>query len=148
MQRGAIFGVVLVASGNGGNNRYYQASTAGPRRITNGAGWVQNRGRASSPSKVTGGKAGVPGARGCHFRRRFYRSSDSSYKTKSSTSRRYGKCVSVMVTDCSRCSFLLLSQSYRSFSLIRMLHIYRELSLSQISLKSNSEWLTSVRHGH
>ena len=61
MQRGAIFGVVLVASGKGGNNRCGQAS-------------------GGSPSDVTGGKDAVSGAGDSHFRRRFHRSSDSTCK--------------------------------------------------------------------
>jgi hypothetical protein len=46
---------------------------------------VQGSGRSSgsSPSKVTGGKAAVSGARGRHFRRRFRRSLYSSCKTVS-----------------------------------------------------------------
>lgn len=45
MQRGAIFSVVLVVSGNGGNNRCEVKRQQDKRWMTNSPGWVQNRGR-------------------------------------------------------------------------------------------------------
>jgi len=91
LQRGAIFGVVVVVSENA-ENLSRSSKRIRPGRWLTGLGGCRivvlkiNGAVERRPAgEVTGGNAAVSGARGCHFRRRFHRSLYSICKLLGST---------------------------------------------------------------